>query len=89
MATTESAEPIRFEQALQDLETIVDALESGTLDLDEALARYEQGIKLVTRCRHLLEGAERRVGRLTGVDADGAPQVEPMPEVEDEPPGRS
>jgi exodeoxyribonuclease VII small subunit len=62
-----------FEDALNELEGLVVALETGELGLDEALARYELGVRLLARCRALLDGAERRVALLTGVDSDGNP----------------
>jgi exodeoxyribonuclease VII small subunit len=82
MGLTDDAPLIRFERAMEELEAAVDALESGGLDLDASLARYEQGIGLVARCRALLDGAERRVALLTGTDPDGAPQTQPLPEAE-------
>jgi exodeoxyribonuclease VII small subunit len=74
-----SAEPpIAFEAALEELERIVDALESGDATLAEALARYERGIKLLAHCHGLLDGAERTVALLSGVDADGQPVMTPF-----------
>ncbi len=37
---------IKFEKAVERLEKIVDELESGSLDLDESLKAYEEGVKL-------------------------------------------
>ena len=56
----DSNEPT-FEEALQRLETIVDRLEEGELELDTALADFEEGVKLTRRCASQLEAAERRV----------------------------
>ncbi|MBI2827091.1 MAG: exodeoxyribonuclease VII small subunit [Planctomycetia bacterium] len=67
-----------FEQALAELETIVHDLEDGKLGLAEALARYERGVNLLKQCYGLLEGAERRIEILCGVDADGNPISEPF-----------
>lgn len=67
-----------FEEALTRLERVVAALEGGALGLDEALARYEEGVRLLARCRALLAGAERRVALLAGVDADGNPVTAPF-----------
>jgi len=60
-----------FEQALAVLQTIVDDLEEGQLDLATALARYEQGVKLLRQCYALLENAERRIELVSRVDAQG------------------
>jgi len=65
-----------FEQALQQLETIVHALEDGRLGLDDSLARYERGIHLLKHCHQLLERAERKIEMLCGIDAEGNPVTE-------------
>jgi exodeoxyribonuclease VII small subunit len=67
-----------FEEALASLEAIVHDLEEGQIGLAEALARYEQGIKLLRQCFSLLEGAERRIELLSGVDAAGNPVTVPF-----------
>lgn len=67
---------ISFEEAFRRLETIVSTLESGRGELEESLALYEEGIRLLRRCRQILDGAERRVEILKGVDENGAPILE-------------
>ena len=67
-----------FEEALRQLEGIVRQLEEGELGLDEAMARYEEGVKLLRRCHQLLEQAERRIELLSGVDAEGNPISTPF-----------
>ncbi|MBX6315387.1 MAG: exodeoxyribonuclease VII small subunit [Isosphaeraceae bacterium] len=62
---------LRFEAALEQLEQVVAELEGGALGLDDALAAYERGVRLLKHCHGLLDGAERRVALLTGIDADG------------------
>ncbi|MFQ5862782.1 MAG: exodeoxyribonuclease VII small subunit [Candidatus Brocadiales bacterium] len=52
---------IKFEEALKQLEEIVEELEKGELSLDESLAKYEDGIKIYRKCLELLEGAEERL----------------------------
>ncbi len=52
---------MKFEEALKRLEKIVDDLEGGSLSLDEALGRYEEGIKLSKTCAKKLEVARRKV----------------------------
>jgi exodeoxyribonuclease VII small subunit len=74
----ESVDGPSFEEALQQLEQIVHALEEGQIGLDEALQGYEKGVKLLRRCYGLLEGAERRIEMLTGLDASGNPITAPF-----------
>ncbi len=73
-----------FEESLEELEKIVADLESGKLHLSEALDRYEQGVKHLKSCQQLLEGAERKIELLSGVDADGNPVTRPFDEGDDE-----
>lgn len=72
------AETLGFEAALRVVEQSVAALESGTLDLDDALKAYEKAVQLLERCHRLLEAAEQRVTILTGTNADGTPKIEPF-----------
>lgn len=46
--------PFNFAQAFEKLNKIVDDLEAGEMDLDKALAQYEEGLKLVSRCKQQL-----------------------------------
>jgi len=50
-----------FETALVQLEAVVDRLERGDLELEEALAAFEQGVALTRRCAAQLETAEARI----------------------------
>jgi exodeoxyribonuclease VII small subunit len=68
-----SAEGPSFEDALRQLEQIVHDLEEGQIGLDDALQGYERGVKLLRCCYAMLQGAERRIEMLTGLDADGNP----------------
>ena len=65
-----------FEQALVQLEAIVEQLEDGETGLASALECYEQGVRLLKQCYTLLERAERRIELLCGVDAQGNPVAE-------------
>jgi exodeoxyribonuclease VII small subunit len=71
-------EPLRFEDAIRRLEGAVAALEEGTIDLDEALARYGEGVRLLARCRALLDEAEQKVALLNQVDEAGNPRTTPF-----------
>ena len=50
-----------FEEALTRLDEIVRSMEAGGAMLDESLALFEEGIKLVKLCQSALEGAEQKV----------------------------
>ena len=61
---------VTFENALERLENIVASLESGEAPLDESLALFEEGVKLVKLCNNKLEGAEKVVKQLVNVDGE-------------------
>jgi len=65
-----------FESHLAALEEIVDALEGGELDLESALARYEDGVKRLKTCYEMLRGAEQRVQKLLGESGDAVESFE-------------
>ena len=56
---------IKFEDALQRLEQIVDQLEGGDLPLEDSLKVFEEGVALARRCAKYLEEAEKRIELLT------------------------
>ena len=72
----------KFEKDLERLEQIVEALESGGLSLDDALRRFEEGIKLARRCEKTLTEAERKIEILTK-NAQGEIVAEPFGDEED------
>ena len=69
---------IAFEAALAELEQIVEALERGGPDLTQALAGYGRGVALLGHCQGILDGAERSVALLTGIDDAGQPVTAPF-----------
>lgn len=67
-----------FEQAMRELEGIVQRLEQGNVALDESIAIYERGERLKARCDALLKDAEARIEKIvTGPDGQ-AKGVEPL-----------
>ena len=66
----ELPEELPFEQALERLEEIAQRLEAGDLELEAALAAFEEGVGLARRCAEQLRAAERRIAVL-GQDGDG------------------
>src|SRR5262249_12959222 len=69
---------LTFEQALTQLEGIMEELERGEPALSAALAQYENGVKLLRHCYRLLDQAEQSVALLTGVDTQGNPLTTPF-----------
>ena len=59
-----------FESALKKLESIVEELESGSLDLDKMLKLFEKGMKLTQQCRIRLKEVEERISTIMK-DGDG------------------
>lgn len=47
-----------FEQALEELETLVKELENGDIELNDAVKKYNDGMKLSKHCHDLLKDAE-------------------------------
>ena len=74
---------IKFEDALQRLEQIVDQLETGNLPLEQSLKVFEEGVGLARRCAKYLEEAEKRIELLTR-DEQGVLKTEPLELEEDE-----
>ena len=52
---------IKFEDAIKKLEKIVEDLESGDLSLDDAIKKYEEGMRLSGLCSKKLEGIQKKV----------------------------
>lgn len=69
-----SSPPPDFESAMQRLESIVERIESTRLPLNELLASYEEGTKLVKVCTDHLATAEKRIEIITRA-AEGEPQA--------------
>jgi len=62
---SKTEQALSFEQALGRLEAAVERLETGELDLDDALATFEEGVKLSRHCAATLQAAERKVELLS------------------------
>lgn len=65
-------EQMSFEQAMKELETVVDQLERGDVALDASITLYERGAALKKRCEDELKRAEEKVAAIT-LDKDGNP----------------
>jgi exodeoxyribonuclease VII small subunit len=66
MESASPTPPASFEAALQELERLVQTLESGGLPLEDALAAYERGQALLKHCQHTLGQAEQKIRILDG-----------------------
>lgn len=63
-------EELNFSQALQQLETLLAQLESGEIELEEAMELFEQGSVLAERCREMLANAEQRLEELAPAEPE-------------------
>ncbi len=61
---------LSFEDSLERLETIVQKMESGDLQLEDSIKLFEEGIKLTKTCSQRLDEAEKKVQLLMKTAAD-------------------
>ena len=54
-------EKMTFEDAMKELENLVDALDKGDVSLDEAIAAYDRGSQLKDHCQKKLNEAKMKV----------------------------
>jgi exodeoxyribonuclease VII small subunit len=76
----------KFESALEDLEQVVEQLESGELSLEDSLAAFEKGVGLVKFCNQKLNEVEKKIELLVK-DKEGKLQlkaIEELPEQDSE-----
>ena len=52
---------IKFEDAMNELETIANTLEKGDLSLEESVSKFEEGMKLAKQCSSIIEKAEKKI----------------------------
>lgn len=57
-----------FEESLVELETIVKELESGDVDLDKAIEKYSEAMKLAKLCSDKLTNATEKVNQILKED---------------------
>ena len=57
-------ENITFEQAIEELETIINRLEEGDVPLDETIILYEKGSELKDFCEKKLQSAEVKIQKI-------------------------
>ena len=66
-----SPENIPFEDAMNELNTIVQSLENGNLPLDQMIASFERGVYLKNICDARLSAAKLRVEEIGDLGSDG------------------
>ncbi len=54
-------ENLSFEDAMKELESVVNELETGDLTLDKSIEKFKKGVELSNYCNNLLENAEKTV----------------------------
>ena len=72
MTDTPVAE-MSFEDAMKELEAVVNRLESGDVPLEDSIKLYERGAALKEHCQKKLAEAEEKVAQIT-FDGDGQPK---------------
>lgn len=65
MTAKQNTKSLSFEQAIENLEQIIEQIESGEIGLEDSLSAYEQGMKMITHCRSILSKAETKIEELT------------------------
>jgi exodeoxyribonuclease VII small subunit len=68
---------LTFEQALKQLEDIVQRLEKGQVDLEDSIAIYERGTALKAHCEAKLRDAEARIEKIV-IGPGGVPKTAPL-----------
>ena len=58
------AKEIKFEEKLQSLEEIVKELEEGNVDLDDAINKYTEAMKIAKECSDKLDKATKAVNKI-------------------------
>lgn len=72
-----------FESALENLERIVEQLESGELSLEDSLAAFEKGVGLVKQCNQKLNEVEKKIELLVK-DKEGKLRLKPFEDLANE-----
>jgi exodeoxyribonuclease VII small subunit len=62
----EDIQAMSFEQAMTELESIVDRLETGDVALEESIEIYQRGSQLRAFCEEKLKSAQARIEKITG-----------------------
>ncbi|OAI03147.1 exodeoxyribonuclease VII small subunit [Methylomonas methanica] len=66
----------QFEEAMEELEKLVEQMERGDISLEESLKSFERGIRLTRTCQQALQDAEQKVQIL--LEKNGQHTLEPF-----------
>lgn len=69
--------PEGFENKLAELESLVEQLESGELELADSLQRFQRGVELSRECRRMLDEAQQTVEQVMREDDESSADPEP------------
>lgn len=58
----------KFEELMQELETIVKELETGEADLDSSIEKYTEAMNIIKQCNEKLSSAEEKVNKILKED---------------------
>lgn len=72
-----SVKRLKFEEAMERLDQIVEAMESGEIGVEESIGQYEEAMNLASHCRKILDDAELRIQKIQE-NAAGQPETEPF-----------
>ncbi len=61
-----------FEKALEELESLVEQMESGELSLDQSLSHFKRGVELTRHCQSVLDEAQQVVQKLMNTDEESS-----------------
>ena len=60
---------LNFEESIKELTNIVGKIEQGQIPLQDSLEQYEKGMALIKQCRTILQKAEKRIEKISELDA--------------------
>ena len=68
---------LKFEKAMERLDAIVEAMESGEIGIEDSVSKYEEAMQLASHCREILDQSEQRIRQIQ-IDSAGKPKTEPF-----------
>ena len=77
MANPKAVAAHSFEEALEELETIVRKLETGEAPLDDSISAYERGTELKRHCEEKLRDAQIKIEKIS-IAEDGSINTQPL-----------